>query len=160
MAPNKQTNFWTWCVARAPLQVPGLAVIIVGSRKDSQTYVRMKKKACADVGILSFETALPEDATEAAVIAAVRKFNYHPGVHGILVQLPLPDRIDEERVLGAVALEKDVDGFHPIHVGQLCMKVCSWQVLQTCELDGQVVQTAAHFASLPQQSLVCQDPLM
>jgi hypothetical protein len=129
--------FWTWhptnrhiCVPAkhrcrtAPLQVPGLAVIIVGSRKDSQTYVRMKKKACADVGILSFETALPEDATEATVIAAVRKYNYHPGVHGILVQLPLPDRINEEKVLATVALEKDVDGFHPIHVGQLCMKAC------------------------------------
>jgi 5,10-methylene-tetrahydrofolate dehydrogenase/methenyl tetrahydrofolate cyclohydrolase len=105
------------------MQVPGLAVIIVGSRKDSQTYVRMKQKACADIGIRSLETCLPEDVSEDTVVATVRRYNWNPAVHGILVQLPLPSHISEQRVLSAVSLEKDVDGFHPQHMGELCMKV-------------------------------------
>jgi 5,10-methylene-tetrahydrofolate dehydrogenase/methenyl tetrahydrofolate cyclohydrolase len=105
------------------VQVPGLAVIIVGDRKDSQTYVRMKKRACEQVGIQSFERSFPACATEADVIRAIKVFNYHPDVHGILVQLPLPSHMNEETVLSAVSLEKDVDGFHPVNIGQLCMKV-------------------------------------
>jgi 5,10-methylene-tetrahydrofolate dehydrogenase/methenyl tetrahydrofolate cyclohydrolase len=70
-------------------QVPGLAVVIVGDRKDSATYVRMKKKACADAGIASFDCDLPGDATQADVLAAVAGFNANPEVHGILVQLPV-----------------------------------------------------------------------
>ncbi|CAI7921287.1 unnamed protein product [Closterium sp. NIES-54] len=103
-------------------KVPGLAVIIVGERKDSQTYVRMKVKACQEVGIASFEGKLPGDASQDDVIAAVREFNANPDVHGILVQLPLPAHISEEAVLAEVALPKDVDGFHPINIGQLAMK--------------------------------------
>lgn len=70
--------------------VPGLAVILVGDRKDSATYVRNKKKACESVGINSFEVRLPEDSTEQEVIKFISKFNNDPSVHGILVQLPLP----------------------------------------------------------------------
>lgn len=70
--------------------VPGLAVILVGSRKDSQTYVRNKKKACEAVGIKSYEVNLPEDSTEEEVIKHILEFNNDPSVHGILVQLPLP----------------------------------------------------------------------
>lgn len=72
-----------------PTQVPGLAVVIVGDRKDSQTYVRMKRKACEEVGFRSFHCDLPGDATQAAVLAQVAKFNADPAVHGILVQLPV-----------------------------------------------------------------------
>jgi len=75
-----------------PPQVPGLAVVIVGDRKDSATYVRMKKKACADVGIRSFDCDLPGDASQADVLAAVSRFNSDPDVHGILVQLPVRSR--------------------------------------------------------------------
>lgn len=70
--------------------VPGLAVILVGSRKDSQTYVRNKKKACEAVGIKSYEVNLPEDSSEEEVIKHISGFNSDPSVHGILVQLPLP----------------------------------------------------------------------
>ena len=70
--------------------VPGLAVILVGSRKDSQTYVRNKKKACEAVGITSYEVNLPEDSTEEEVLKHISVFNNDPSVHGILVQLPLP----------------------------------------------------------------------
>ncbi|KAK8933355.1 hypothetical protein KSP39_PZI015472 [Platanthera zijinensis] len=102
--------------------VPGLAVILVGSRKDSQTYVRNKRKACEEVGIASFEASLPEDCTEEEVIKHISDFNNNPSVHGILVQLPLPRHINEEKILNAVYIEKDVDGFHPLNIGRLAMQ--------------------------------------
>ncbi|KAG0456713.1 hypothetical protein HPP92_024501 [Vanilla planifolia] len=102
--------------------VPGLAVILVGARKDSQTYVRNKKKACEEVGIASFEACLPEDCTEEEVIEHISKFNSNPLVHGILVQLPLPRHLNEEKILNTVSIEKDVDGFHPLNIGRLAMQ--------------------------------------
>ncbi|XP_020596638.1 bifunctional protein FolD 4, chloroplastic-like isoform X2 [Phalaenopsis equestris] len=102
--------------------VPGLAVILVGSRKDSQTYVRNKKKACEDVGIASYEANLPEDCSEEEVIEHISQFNTNPSVHGILVQLPLPRHMHEEKILNAVIIEKDVDGFHPLNIGRLAMQ--------------------------------------
>lgn len=103
-------------------KVPGLAVILVGSRKDSETYVRSKKKGCKEVGIESFERVLPENASEEEVLQIVKEFNEDPSVHGILVQLPLPKHMDQERVLGAISAEKDVDGFHPLNIGKLAMQ--------------------------------------
>lgn len=103
-------------------KVPGLAVVIVGSRKDSQSYVSMKRKACAEVGIKSFDIDLPEDVAEAELIAKVHELNANPDVHGILVQLPLPKHINEEKILTEISLEKDVDGFHPLNIGKLAMK--------------------------------------
>jgi len=101
---------------------PGLAVVIVGERKDSQTYVRMKRKACEEVGIESFHAEIPETATEKEVLDVVKKFNADARVHGILVQLPLPKHMDEEKILAAISIEKDVDGFHPENIGKLAMK--------------------------------------
>ncbi|KAG9140523.1 hypothetical protein Leryth_022144 [Lithospermum erythrorhizon] len=103
-------------------KVPGLAVVIVGSRKDSQSYVSMKRKACAEVGIKSFDVDLPEQVSEAELISKVHELNANPDVHGILVQLPLPKHINEENVLSEIILEKDVDGFHPLNIGKLAMK--------------------------------------
>lgn len=103
-------------------QVPGLAVVIVGCRKDSQSYVSMKRKACAEVGIKSFDIDLPEDVAEVELIAKVDELNANPEVHGILVQLPLPKHINEEKILSQISLEKDVDGFHPLNIGKLAMK--------------------------------------
>ena len=103
-------------------KVPGLATVLVGARKDSQTYVRMKKKACAEVGITSFGHDLPADISQEELLTVVRELNANPQVNGILVQLPLPDHIDDEEILGAVSLEKDVDGFHPLNIGRLSMK--------------------------------------
>jgi 5,10-methylene-tetrahydrofolate dehydrogenase/methenyl tetrahydrofolate cyclohydrolase len=101
---------------------PGLATVLVGERPDSQTYVRMKTRACAEAGINSFGHDLPEDISQDALLAIVQELNANPAIHGILVQLPLPAHIDEEAVLAAVSLEKDVDGFHPINIGRLSMK--------------------------------------
>lgn len=101
---------------------PGLAVVLVGERKDSQSYVRSKKKMCAEVGIRSEGTDLPEDATEEEVLKVVRAYNADPNIHGILVQLPMPKHINEERVLKEVSYEKDVDGFHPLNIGALSQR--------------------------------------
>ncbi len=103
-------------------RVPGLAAVLVGERKDSQTYVRMKKRACAEVGIRSYGRDLPAEISQEDLLAEVTALNNDPDVHGILVQLPLPDHIDDEEILGAVSLEKDVDGFHPLNIGRLSMK--------------------------------------
>eukprot|EP00742_Colponemidia_sp_Colp-10_P001868 GILJ01001998.1.p1 GENE.GILJ01001998.1~~GILJ01001998.1.p1 ORF type:complete len:295 (+),score=51.87 GILJ01001998.1:39-923(+) len=101
---------------------PGLAVVLVGARKDSQTYVRMKKKACADAGIVSFGYDLAEDVSEAELLALIDQLNQNHEINGILVQLPLPSHINEERVLDHISIEKDVDGLHPLNVGRLAMK--------------------------------------
>ncbi|XP_070051057.1 bifunctional protein FolD 2-like [Nicotiana tomentosiformis] len=103
-------------------KVPGLAVVIVGNRKDSQSYVNMKRKSCAELGIQSFDIDLPEDVAEDELISKVHELNANRDVHGILVQLPLPKHVNEERVLGEISLEKDVDGFHPLNIGKLAMK--------------------------------------
>lgn len=103
-------------------KVPGLATVLVGARKDSQTYVKMKKKACKKAGINSFGHDLPENVSQEELLKIVRDLNTNPEVHGILVQLPLPGHLDDEEILGAVSLDKDVDGFHPINIGRLSMK--------------------------------------
>jgi methylenetetrahydrofolate dehydrogenase (NADP+)/methenyltetrahydrofolate cyclohydrolase len=102
--------------------VPGLATVLVGENPASQAYVSSKQKRCAEVGITSFGHELPADASQEEVEGLVRELNEDPKVHGILVQLPLPDHLDEEKVLAAVGLDKDVDGFHPINIGRLAMK--------------------------------------
>lgn len=94
----------------------------MGERKDSQTYVRNKKKACEEVGIVSFGTDLPDTATQEEVLKVVADYNADPNVHGILVQLPLPAHIDEQVILDAISIEKDVDGFHPLNIGCLAMR--------------------------------------
>ncbi len=99
--------------------VPGLAVVLVGDDPASQVYVRMKKKACDELGVLSLEHKLPADTPEQDVLALVETLNNDDRVHGILVQLPLPDGIDENKVLLAIRPDKDVDGFHPVNVGKM-----------------------------------------
>lgn len=98
---------------------PGLATVIVGEDPASQMYVRMKHKACDQVGIRSVGVVLAADVTTEEVVSHVRELNADPSVDGILVQLPLPAHIDTEAVIEAVAPEKDVDGFHPENIGAL-----------------------------------------
>ncbi|XP_022978212.1 bifunctional protein FolD 1, mitochondrial-like isoform X1 [Cucurbita maxima] len=101
--------------------VPGLAVIMVGQGRDSQTYVRKKLGACEEAGIQSKISTLPDNCTEDQVLNALSCFHEDPSIHGILVQLPLPQHLDEGKILNSVQLEKDVDGFHPINMGNLAM---------------------------------------
>jgi 5,10-methylene-tetrahydrofolate dehydrogenase/methenyl tetrahydrofolate cyclohydrolase len=101
---------------------PGLATVLVGENPASQVYVKSKQKACAEVGIESFGHELPRDASQAEVERLVTQLNADPAVNGILVQLPLPSGLDEEKILSAISIEKDVDGFHPINIGRLAQK--------------------------------------
>lgn len=101
---------------------PGLGVVLVGDDPASAMYVRMKRRACERVGIRSEARILTAASTQQHVEAAVRGFNDDPEIHGILVQLPLPDHLDEEAVLNLISLEKDVDGIHPVNIGRLGMR--------------------------------------
>jgi methylenetetrahydrofolate dehydrogenase (NADP+) / methenyltetrahydrofolate cyclohydrolase len=103
-------------------QRPGLATVLVGDNPASQVYVKAKQKACAQAGIESFGHTLPATATQEEVETLVKSLNANPNVNGILVQLPLPDGLDEESVLNSISLEKDVDGFHPLNIGRLAQK--------------------------------------
>ena len=98
---------------------PGLAVILVGEDPASVSYVTAKEKACREVGMHSREIRLPANTPEDDVLAQVRALNADPAIHGILVQLPLPKGVSEKRVIDAIAVEKDVDGFTPANVGRM-----------------------------------------
>ena len=99
--------------------MPGLAVIIVGDDPASRVYVNNKKKACEEIGILSEEYALRADTSEEELLALIDKLNGDKKISGILVQLPLPKGIDEEKVINRIDPKKDVDAFHPVNVGKI-----------------------------------------
>jgi len=101
---------------------PGLAAVLVGENPASQMYVKMKRNRCAEVGIESFGYERSKDITQHELEDLIHELNENPKVHGILVQLPLPDHIDSDKVLQTISLDKDVDGFHPINIGRLAMK--------------------------------------
>lgn len=101
---------------------PVLATVLVGDRPDSAAYVASKGKACQELGMGSVSEHLPADATQEQVETLVRKLNADPAISGILVQLPMPAHIDEERVLSLISIEKDVDGFSPLNIGRLAQK--------------------------------------
>jgi len=102
-------------------RMPGLATVLVGEDPASAVYVRNKNKICTEIGFQSYGQNLPAETTEAKLLDLIKELNENDEVNGILVQLPLPDHIDEEKVLLAIDPEKDVDGFHPINVGKLAI---------------------------------------
>ncbi len=99
--------------------VPGLGVVLVGDDPASRSYVTAKEKACDEAGIFSDDNRLPESASQDELLAVIARLNADARIHGILVQLPLPQHIDEDAVLLAVDPEKDVDGFHPLNIGRM-----------------------------------------
>jgi len=99
--------------------VPGLAFILVGEDPASQSYVKSKGKACEVLGFYSVTEKLPESISEAKVLAMIDAFNSDAKIHGILVQLPLPKHINEQKIIEAISPDKDVDGFHPISAGRM-----------------------------------------
>lgn len=101
---------------------PGLAAVLVGENPASQMYVKMKRNRCAEVGFESFLYEIDPDVTQEELEKVIDDLNNDPKVHGILVQLPIPDHLDEEAVLHKISLDKDVDGFHPVNIGRLAMK--------------------------------------
>jgi len=98
---------------------PGLAVVLVGDDPASISYVTAKERACQQLGIYSDDNRLPEQTTEQELLSLIEKLNSDPKIHGILVQLPLPQHIDQDKIIAAISPEKDVDGFHPISVGKM-----------------------------------------
>ena len=112
---------------------PGLAVILVGDNQASRVYVTGKEKDCAECGFLSFEYKLPAETTQAELLELIDRLNGDEAVDGILVQLPLPEHLNEDQVLNAIHPEKDVDCFHPFNVGRL---VLGDQVLLPCPPAG------------------------
>ena len=104
------------------LPVPGLATVLVGEDPGSQSYVRTKHRACDETGIKSYAKNFSEDISQKKLEGAISDLAHEPEIHAILVQLPLPKGLDEERILNAIPLEKDVDGFHPINIGRLAQK--------------------------------------
>jgi len=103
-------------------KTPGLAVVLVGERKDSQTYVRMKQQAAEKVGMHFILKSFPASIQQNELLGEVQALNTDPSIHGLIVQLPLPEHIHEKQILDAVSYEKDIDGFHPLNMGALCMK--------------------------------------
>ena len=112
---------WKLRVERLKSQgvTPGLAVILVGDNPASQVYVRNKVKACGEMGLHSELHQFPADVAEQTVLARIAELNANPEIHGILVQLPLPPQIDNTKVLEAISVEKDADGFHLYNLGAL-----------------------------------------
>jgi len=109
---------------------PGLAFILVGNDPGSEVYVRSKGKACGEMGFRSVTERRPASCTEQELLGLIAGFNADPAIHGILVQLPLPPHINEQRVIEAIDFRKDVDGFHPVNVGKLvlgipCLRPCT-----------------------------------
>jgi methylenetetrahydrofolate dehydrogenase (NADP+)/methenyltetrahydrofolate cyclohydrolase len=99
--------------------IPGLAVILVGDNPASQSYVKSKGKACEQVGFYSVTELMPADTTYELLLKKIDEFNRDPRIHGILVQLPLPKHLNEQKVIEAIDPKKDVDGFHPMSIGKL-----------------------------------------
>lgn len=105
------------------MQVPGLAVVLIGTDAASSIYVTNKRKACDEVGIQSFSYDLPESTTEHELLTLIDELNQAKNVHGILIQLPLPGHINEHAILEHIDPNKDVDGFHPYNIGRLAQRI-------------------------------------
>ena len=101
---------------------PGLAVVLVGDDPASRIYVRNKRMACEECGFISVSHDLPHSATQTELVSLIERLNSDPAIDGILVQVPLPDHIDERAVIEAISPAKDVDGFHPYNVGRLALR--------------------------------------
>ncbi len=124
--------------------VPGLAVILVGENPASQAYVKSKGKACEELGIYSITERVPATVSETELLSMVERFNNDRKIHGILVQLPLPKHIDEQKVIEAISPVKDVDGFHPVSIGKMMIGIDTFysatpygiiELLKRCKID-------------------------
>ncbi|AGM40658.1 bifunctional 5,10-methylene-tetrahydrofolate dehydrogenase/ 5,10-methylene-tetrahydrofolate cyclohydrolase [Spiribacter salinus M19-40] len=138
---------------------PGLAVVLVGDGAASSVYVRMKRRDCAEVGFVSQDYDLPAATTQAELLALIDTLNANPATHGILVQLPLPEHIDENAVIERIDPAKDVDGFHPRNVGRLVLRLpglrsCTPHGVMTLLKRAEVPLEGAHAVVIGQSNIV------
>ncbi|MBN2534083.1 MAG: bifunctional methylenetetrahydrofolate dehydrogenase/methenyltetrahydrofolate cyclohydrolase FolD [Spirochaetales bacterium] len=138
---------------------PGLAVVLVGENPASQVYVRMKNKACHKIGIYSEQHTMPADTKEADVLKKIDELNRDDRIHGILVQLPLPSHIDEQKVINSILPEKDVDGFHPVNMGKLLIgldgfKPCTPYGVQKMLVHAGIPVSGAHVVVVGRSNIV------
>lgn len=154
----------TKCFIEETTIQPHLVVIIVGNNPASMTYVKNKKTSCEAVGFKSTVIELPIEITEAELLTKIIELNEDSAVHGILVQLPLPSHISEEKVIQTISVEKDVDGFHPYQVGALasgmkCLKPCTPSgVIELLKAYG--IEIAGRHAVIVGRSHIVGKPLM
>jgi methylenetetrahydrofolate dehydrogenase (NADP+)/methenyltetrahydrofolate cyclohydrolase len=144
--------------------VPGLAVVLVGENPASKAYVGSKEKACQEAGMRSVKVTRPAEIPESELLAIIDQLNADPGIHGILVQLPLPKHMNTEKVLLRVNPAKDVDGFHPINVGKLvigdptALRPCTpWGVIQMLLRNG--IETRGANAVVVGRSTIVGKPM-
>ena len=154
----------TKCFIEETTIQPHLVVIIVGNNPASMTYVKNKKTSCEAVGFKSTVIELPIEITEAELLTKIIELNEDSAVHGILVQLPLPSHISEEKVIQTISVEKDVDGFHPYQVGALasgmkCLKPCTPSgVIELLKVYG--IEISGRHAVIVGRSHIVGKPLM
>ncbi|MFZ1730784.1 MAG: tetrahydrofolate dehydrogenase/cyclohydrolase catalytic domain-containing protein [Bacteroidota bacterium] len=139
--------------------VPGLAFMIVGDDPASKTYVASKERACEYCGFHSTTLRLPADTSEEEILGRIDTWNIDPDIHGILVQLPLPKHINEDRVIEAISPRKDVDGFHPINVGKLvigqeCLIPCTPAGIQELLIRSEVPTAGKHVVVVGRSNIV------
>jgi methylenetetrahydrofolate dehydrogenase (NADP+)/methenyltetrahydrofolate cyclohydrolase len=139
---------------------PGLAVILVGDNPASRAYVRSKDKMCGDLGLHSVKLELPESTTQAELLGSVKTLNHDPTIHGILVQSPPPEQIDEAEIVRALDPRKDVDGFHPENVAKLVIgdpsgfAPCTPLGVQRLLIDSKIQIAGAHVVILGRSMIV------
>ncbi len=139
--------------------VPGLAVILIGDDPASISYIKEKEKACNNIGIFSREYRFPGHYQEAELLDLIKDLNQSPQIHGILVQLPLPEHINEEKVLYAINPEKDVDGFHPVNIGRMmigapCFLPCTPAGIQQLLLRNDIEISGKHVVIVGRSNIV------
>lgn len=139
--------------------VPGLAVVLIGDNPASISYVKGKEKACAHVGILSREYKFDADYKEENLLKLIDELNHDNAIHGILVQLPLPDHINEENILYAIDHNKDVDGFHPVNIGKMmigapCFLPCTPHGIQQLLLRNDIEISGKHVVIVGRSNIV------
>ena len=139
--------------------VPGLAVVLVGDNPASISYVTGKKKACKEVGIKSVEHKFDADLPEEDLLKLIDELNGDPAINGILVQLPLPKHIDENKVLNAIDPAKDVDGFHPVNLGKMligekCFLPCTPHGVQQLMLRSGIEVSGKHVVVVGRSNIV------
>lgn len=139
--------------------VPGIAFILVGNNPASETYVKMKNKACEEIGFYSLTERLPEDIDETQLIKVIENFNHDEKIHGILIQLPLPKHLNQDKIIETIDYRKDVDGFHPINVGKLvigqdCYKPCTPAGIQELLKRYQINTSGKHIVIIGRSNIV------